>query len=433
MSYNDKFYSIILLIAVFGGWAAVGLDVTLTGFLAPQLYSTFRVSSLSEPSLLFGIGDGIGAFIFGLINDRLWGRKLTFMMTILGTMIMTGLSATSINWAMYSSIRFLAGIFTGGEMTAGWVILAESIPNNIRSTFLSISQGGISLGYALAAVFSGTFASATALGWRWAYIGSALFALIIFGIRVGIRESPYWQKVASTIKNEFQKELAEKASNRQAISEMFKRQYLFPTVLILVTFAFMMFATSPKDFYYPSWYYQGGITGVSISASAITFAFIGFAIGQFVANLVEGFIMDKIGARKAVLIPLGLIPAVLLMWFIPINISVYLDFTILFIVAFFFQTAWGFMPAYLPAVYPTRIRHTAVGLVWAITYGVFYSLSAYIFGGLVSVHNWAPIFISQMIGYAVFAIGLALLGLEIKGKSLDFLESQKEVQKSRTE
>nr|WP_252973227.1 MFS transporter [Saccharolobus solfataricus] len=141
--------------------------------------------------MAFGAGDGLGGFLFRRINDLRWGRKLTFLTTLVGVMVFTALTGLSVNFPMYVISRLGAGIFSGGEMTAGWVLLAEQIPTGRRSWFISISQGGVAVGYFLADTFAGTFASPCALGWRAGFLANGLFGLAAYLIRLEIRNHHY--------------------------------------------------------------------------------------------------------------------------------------------------------------------------------------------------------------------------------------------------
>jgi MFS family permease len=410
-------YHWLLLIAVFLGWAVVALDLLLMAFGAPQLFKTFHVSSLSWPALFFGVGDGIGALLFGRLNDTMWGRKRTFLITIAGAMVFTGLTAVSINWSMYTGFRFLAGLFSGGEMTAGWVILAEEIPIQRRSTFLSISQGGAAVGVFLAPVVMGTYASAAAFGWRAAYLTSFIFALAVLILRLRIRESDEWKIMVSKLK-------VEKTKVSTSLRQVFSGGYAKVTLITVVLFSLVFYATAIHDDYYPSWYSLGTINGIVVPTAVITIIFAGGSIAEFLANLSMGFMMDKWGSRKSSLIMLGMIPLVLAMWLVPSSYSYVLDFVIIFGVYYFFQTVWGYAPAYLGQLYPTGVRHSGMGITWAIAYGGFYSASAYFSGYSAStVGGWSILFIISMVAYGVFAIGMFFLAVDVKRKPQPALES----------
>lgn len=414
-------YDIIVLIAVFLGWAVSATDIVLNAFLLPQITAAFHISvaTFGLIGIAFGIGDGIGGFIFGRINDTVWGRKLTFLTTLLGVLIFTTLSGLSINFPMYVITRLGAGIFSGAEMTAGWVLLAEQIPTHRRSWFISISQGGVALGYFLADLFSSTFAAPTALGWRWGFIANGLLGIIFYAFRLSLRESPAWQQIKA-FKMKMGKEA--KASIPQGVREIFKPPYGKITALSFIGLAAAFFGTAFHDYYYEDWYIIGGIDRTPLPTFIFFIVFLGFMLGHFAANMTEGWFMDHFGTRKAVLFTTIAIIMMPIFWLVPVNISYALDFVILFLVGYGVQTIWGFAPAYMPQIYPTRVRHTGEGFLWAVTYGIFYSLGAYLGGIWIALNEWDLVFISSGIAFAIYVIFMSLNAVELKGKPLDFLE-----------
>ncbi len=416
-NYSSK-YENLLLIAVFFGWAVSATDIVLNAFLIDQITKAFHISIalFGLIGIMFGVGDGVGGFIFGKIDDTSWGRKLTFLTTLVGVMVFTAMSGLAINYPMFLISRLGAGVFSGGEMTTGWVLLAEQVRTGRRSWYISFSQGGVAVGYLLGDTFAGTFAAASALGWRAGFLANAVFGLAAYLIRLAIKESPSWEKLMSVKKTE------EEATIRQGVREIFSGKYRNITLLAFIGLAAAFFGTAFHDYYYEDWYLIGGIARTPLPAFIFTIVFYGFVLGHFVANATEGWFMDHIGTRKASMITLFTVPALIVFWFVPINISPVIDFLILFFIGYSVQTIWGFAPAYMPQIYPTRIRHSGEGFLWALTYGVFYSTAAYVGGIWISLNEWDLIFISSMICFIIYVVTMSTTALELKGKPLDFTE-----------
>ncbi len=413
-------YDILVLIAVFLGWAVSATDIVLNGFLLPQITSTFHISTavFGFIGLAFGVGDGIGGFVFGRINDTSWGRKLTFLITLLGVLVFTTLSGLSINFPMFVATRLGAGIFSGAEMTGGWVLLAEQIPTYRRSWFISISQGGVAVGYFFADLFSTTFASPTSLGWRWGFIANGIIGVGFYALRFALKESPAW----SHIKAFKLQGKAEGVTVSQGVREIFKSPYGKITALSFIGLAAAFFGTAFHDYYYADWYAIGGIDRTPLPALVYFIVFVGFVLGHFAANMTEGWYMDHFGTRRAVLFTSIAVVMMIVFWRVPVDVSYALDFVILFLVGYGVQTIWGFAPAYMPQVYPTRIRHSGEGFLWALTYGVFYSLAAYLGGIWISLNEWYLVFIISGVAFTIYVAFMASTAIELKGKSLDFLE-----------
>lgn len=411
-------YDWLLFITVFLGWAVSGSDIVLNAFFLPQITKAFQipVSTFGLIVVFFGVGDGLGGFIFGRLDDIKWGRKLTFLSTLLGVMVFTGLSGLSINFPMFLISRMGAGIFSGGEMTTGWILLAETIPIKRRNFLISLSQGGVALGYGMADLFASTFAASTALGWRYGFYVNALFAVLAYFIRLSVKETPYWSKIMNV--------KSTKSDIKQGLGTMFNKTYRRITILAFVALSLAFFATAFHDDYYVDWYDIGGITRYTLTTTIIGILFIGFEIGTFMGNFTMGLFMDKIGVRKSALLILISVPAVLAFYFVPVSISYILDFIIMFMIGYGVQLIWGFTPSYLSQIYPTRIRHSGEGFVWAVSYGVFYSLGGYLGGIWITANLWYIIFIISAIFFGVFSVVMFFTALEFHGKPLDFLENE---------
>lgn len=412
-------YDWLLFTTVFLGWAVSGSDIVLNAFFLPQITSAFNipVSTFGLIVVFFGVGDGIGGFVFGRLDDLKWGRKLTFMTTLVGVMFFTGLSGLSVNFPMFLISRLGAGIFSGGEMTTGWILLAETVPIKGRNFLISLSQGGVALGYGMADLFATTFASATALGWRYGFYVNAIFAVLAYFVRLSVRETPYWSKIMKVKKDK-------KGNIGQGLSAMFDKNYRKITILAFSALSLAFFATAFHDDYYVDWYDIGGITRYTLTSVIIGILFIGFEVGTFMGNFTMGILMDKFGVRKSAILILISVPAVLAFYFVPVSISYVLDFIIMFMVGYSVQLIWGFTPAYLSQIYPTRIRASGQGFVWAVAYGLFYSLGGYLGGIWINSNLWSVIFIISAIFFGAFSIIMYFTALELKGKPLDFLENK---------
>ncbi|WP_075056527.1 MFS transporter [Thermogymnomonas acidicola] len=352
-------YDIVVLIAVFLGWAVSATDITLNGFLLGQITKAFHISTalFGFIGLAFGVGDGLGGFIFGRINDTSWGgRKLTFLITLLGVLVFTVLSGLSVNFPpMFVATRLGgAGIFSGAEMTGGgWVLLAEQIPSYRRSWFISISQGGVAVGYFFADLFSSTFAAPTSLGWRWGgFIANGIIGTGFYALRFALRESPAWSHIKA-----FKLEgKAAGATVSQGVREIFKSPYGKITALSFVGgLAAAFFGTAFHDYYYADWYEIGGIDRTPLPSLVYFLVFVGFVLGHFAANMTEGWYMDHFGTRRAVLFTSIAVVMMVVFWRVPVDISYALDFVILFLVGYGgVQTIWG---GFAPCLHAPGVSH----------------------------------------------------------------------------
>src|SRR5689334_2678967 len=194
-------------------WYDFLLYGTVTGLVFGKLFfpeSTPLIGVLQAFGVFFigFVGRPIGAAIFGHYGDRI-GRKATLITTLL----MTGLATVAVGLVpTYSSIgvwgavlltliRLIQGIGVGGEW-GGSVLLAMewSRGNHNRGFIASWPQFGAPMGLFLAngaVLFFSWFSGDQFLtwGWRVPFLISIIMVGVGLWIRLGILETPVFQKI----------------------------------------------------------------------------------------------------------------------------------------------------------------------------------------------------------------------------------------------
>ena len=154
------------------------------------------------------VGRPIGAFIFGHWGDRI-GRKATLIVTLLVTGIATvavgcvpGYNSIGIWGAvLLTVIRLIQGIGVGGEWGGSVLLAMEWARTNKNRGFLSAwPQFGAPAGLFLAncAVLFFSWLSGDQFlvwGWRIPFFLSAIMVVVGLWIRLGILETPVFQKI----------------------------------------------------------------------------------------------------------------------------------------------------------------------------------------------------------------------------------------------
>ncbi len=186
-----------------------------------QLFTLARVPAMNElvgegshvaqyggvATAIFLIGWAIGGIAFGIMGDRL-GRAKTMLLTILVYSLFTGLSAFSRNFWDFALYRFLTGLGVGGEFAVGVALVAEAMPDHVRTHALAWLQALSAVGNITAALLNLSMTRHAAalegvhlLGqelspWRVLFLigtGPALLALLIMR---RLREPERWKSVA---------------------------------------------------------------------------------------------------------------------------------------------------------------------------------------------------------------------------------------------
>ncbi|HUB43455.1 MAG TPA: MFS transporter [Acetobacteraceae bacterium] len=151
------------------------------------------------------LGRPCGAIIFGHWADRLGRRRMT-MISIVGFGIFTFLIACLPGYAtigpasliLLIALRFIGGVFMGGEYTANNTLALEVVPKVRRGFVGGVLQGAYPIGFFLVSMITSILLSATTppeyllWGWRIAFICGAILAFLFLIYYLNVPESPLW-------------------------------------------------------------------------------------------------------------------------------------------------------------------------------------------------------------------------------------------------
>jgi MFS family permease len=347
----------------------IAIGVALRQLLDPSQYPQipFYAGLVIALTLL---GWAIGGLIGGVIADYI-GRKRTMLLAILAYSIMTGLSAFSWDWVSFAVLRFLVGIAIGSEWVTGTSIVAELWPDRNRGKGVGLMQSGFGLGFFLASVAWLFINPIGPHAWRVMFLLGVVPALLTLWIRRSIPESDRWERV-----NEQRHAATERASagaklnaNEQALAR-FTVAELFaePQVRTRVMLAFLVSLASSFAFWGISAWTPPYVAAAAAKAglpaqqwaSYAAMATNGAAILGYAAF---GFLADLYGRKPVTIAYVALaflsVPMVF-MW----SSDLYL---LLWATAFsgvFVSGQYTWMAAWLPELFPTRIRATATAFVF---------------------------------------------------------------------
>ena len=285
-------------------WYDFFLYGTAAGLVFGKLYFP-NSDPLSATLLAFGtyfigfIGRPIGAAIFGHYGDRI-GRKATLIATLLCMGIATFLVAFVPTYAsigiwgaiLLTILRALQGIGVGGEW-GGSVLLAMewSRTHGQRGLVASWPQFGVPAGLFLANIAVLAFSAWSGdqflvWGWRIPFALSIILVGVGLWIRLGILETPVFQKLLDSDKVE-----------KAPILEVIKKQ---PREIILSALARM---SEQAPFYiFTAFIFAYAVNTLKMDRNFILAAVMAAAVVSFVTIPLSGHISDRIGRRKMYLI-----------------------------------------------------------------------------------------------------------------------------------
>ncbi|HEU0156970.1 MAG TPA: MFS transporter [Stellaceae bacterium] len=354
---------------LFDGFEIYALFLTV-GFALHQLLDAAQYAQIPRyagyvlATTVFGWATG--GVIGGIIADYL-GRKRTMMLAILAYSLTTGLSAIAWNWESFAILRFLVGVGIGSEWATGASIVSELWPDHARGKGGGLLQSGAGIGSFLA---SGVWLAIGGLGphaWRFMYLVGVLPALLVLWIWRGMPESARWEEANE--RRRTARELRRSgavlegehvALTRFTVADMFLDKSVRPRLvgaflmMLSVTFGFWGVATFVPT-YVGMVAAKAGLSAPYYSALAGLLG-TGVAIFGFVAL---GFLSDAIGRKPTTMLYYAMclvLTPVVYLWakgMAPLLVAVA-------VFGFFTGGIWAWAPVWLPELFPTRMRGTAV-------------------------------------------------------------------------
>jgi MFS family permease len=299
------------------------------------------------------------------------GRRRMMIYAILAYSLMTGLSALAWDWVSFVALRFLVGIAIGSEWATGSSMTAEMWPDHARGKGAGLMQCGLGLGFFLASLVWLFVGSMGPEAWRYMYVIGVLPALLTLWIRTGIPESPLWEAAAKRRNEaiERQRAGAALAPEEQALTRFtFVNLFSDPSLLGRTVLVFLMSLTTTVGWWGISTWVPPYIASVAAKANLpgpqwASYAGLSYTFGSVVGYAAFGFLADAIGRKPVTIVYMVLawvLTPVLFLW--TQDLSLLLVFA--FVNAIFSTGQYSWMPVWLPELYPTRIRATALAFAF---------------------------------------------------------------------
>ncbi|MCL5097393.1 MAG: MFS transporter [Candidatus Omnitrophica bacterium] len=398
----------IVFLAAFLGWMFDGLEMGIFPLAArPALQHLLGVEGDAEVgkwmgiiTALFLVGAASGGLIFGWLGDRL-GRVRSMVLSILAYSIFTGCCYfVTAAWQL-GVFRFLAALGMGGEWSLGVALVMECWPEQHRPLLAGAIGAASNVGFGLIGLLGMQF-QVTRDSWRWVMLAGAVPAVLALFIFQFVPESERW------------KESIKRGTSRP-VREIFSSGLAKTTLLAIAFASIALIGTWGSVQWLPLW--ADKLTGGKVpEAKALTQVLSagGAIIGCFLGPWIGG----RMGRRPAYFfLCLGsLISCALL--FRAINQYSAAFLWLVGCVGGMTAAFYGWLPLYLPELFPTRVRATGQGLTY--NFGrILAAVGALQMGQLMSYYegNYAKAGASITL---VYLLGMVLIWFapETKGKPL---------------
>lgn len=408
---NKRLYTV--LAAAFLGWMFDGLEMGVFPLVARPALQQMQASHglvatdafvgqwMGYVTAAFLLGAALGGGVFGWLGDKI-GRVRAMSLSILCYSVFTGLVYfASEPWHLLLT-RFVAALGMGGEWSLGVALVMEVWPEKHRPVLAGVIGASANVGFALIAVIGMSF-SVTVDSWRWVALVGAVPAVLTFVIRMFVPESERWQHATQT------------TVRSQPLREVLRPPLLKRTIVATVLTSVVLIGTWGSVQWLPLWADQ--LTGgAEPGAKALTQALS--AIGSVIGCLLGAWLGGKLGRRWAYF-ALCLMSLASCAWLFR-GISVYGTpfLTLTFVVGAVTAAFFGWLPLYLPELFPTRARATGQGLTYNAG-RVLAALGALQMGALMT-HFDGSYARAGAIVTLVYALGLVTIWFapETKGRPL---------------
>jgi MFS family permease len=316
------------------------------------------------------LGWGVGGIFGGVLADYL-GRRRTMIYAILAYSLVTGLSALAWDWVSFAALRFLVGIAIGSEWSTGASITAEVWPDQARGKGAGLMQCGLGLGFFLASLvwlFVGTLGPGA---WRIMFVLGVLPALFALWIRSGIPESEPWERTNDSRRQarKRQQSGAELGAEEQALTRFTLAElFIDPQSRGRAVVVFLMSLTTTLAWWGISTWVPPYIGSVAAKAGLsaqqwASYAGMTYNFGAVLGYASFGFLADGLGRKPVTMVYFALAFALTPVLFLWVE-----DPALLLIAAavngYFSLGQYSWMPVWLPELFPTRIRATAMAFTF---------------------------------------------------------------------
>jgi MFS transporter, putative metabolite:H+ symporter len=259
-----------------------GFDFATLTVALPQIRSTFGLSHMHADlwvSILY-LG-ALPAVLWGRRADRR-GRRGVLLMTMVGYTIGSAATALAPNIEIFVACQFVTRCFLTAQVAVAWTMAAEDLPAERRGIGFGVLALASALGTGLSAIVQATALSPLDASWRWLYVLSLPFLLVVVSLNRSLPESTRYQAVAG------------RHDVSQGRAELLARPpYRRPLLLICVMILFGNLATEATVFAVD---FMESDRGLSSSAANLLLVVAG-AVALPVLML-AGRLSDRIGRRR---------------------------------------------------------------------------------------------------------------------------------------
>jgi MFS family permease len=418
-------YQWTVFLVVWAGWALDATDFglysavlrpALTELLGgnPPLAAIGRVGGIL--AMVGLLGWAFGGFLFGIVADYI-GRVRTLALSILIYSVFTAAQGFAHSPLELGIFRFLGGLGTGGELIVGIPLVAEAFAETAqRAKVLGIMMTGGAFGSLIGGWIYGLVGP---YGWRWVFFVGVVPALLLAFIRRGMVEPERFEEVRARRAAARARRVPVSEDEREFLrfvpAQLFNRQNRYNTFVGLLFCLGTLLAIWTTVIWLPTIITQmlgnDGIKGPA-AISYVGHGMMLWGIGGIFGYAGFGFIADAIGRRPAIVFySLGTLALGFTLY---LGLQHYALYPYLLpVYGFFVLGVFSGHAVYLPEMFPTHVRATAVSFCNG-TGRIVTSTGPLVAGLLVGYFGGFTQGAAIMTGFAALSIVAMFLGRETR-------------------
>jgi MFS family permease len=345
-----------VLLAAFLAWTFAGQAILLYILIHRQLMLGLLGESVAETVVsrwfawfqaAFLFGAAAGGWLFGYLGDRL-GRTCSLGLAVLCYSVYTLAAYFATSPEQHLVLRLLASMGIGGTWPGAVALVSEAWPEASRPLLAGLLGAAANVGF----VFLGTLALVvpiTVAAWRWPLLVGSAPAILGLGVLLLVPESPRWRAAAC------------RQVPAAPLREVFRPPLLGLTLLGIGLGAVPVVGTAANANWIVPWTDQVA-QKASGDARSKALTAVTRSSGAVVGSFLGGFVAGLVGRRLAYcLISLGAFGLSCLLFGVldPLHPLFHLFAFLLGLVG---VTYFGWLPLFLPELFPTRVRAAGAGI-----------------------------------------------------------------------
>ena len=405
MSSRSRLFTLLaaLLALIFAGMQLGLMPIASLSVSKSLMGSAFSAGAggdwVARYTAAMMLGGAFGGIWLGALGDRI-GRAKAGAVCVLVYSLFGGAGMFVKSQEQLLVLRFLAGLGVGGIWPNGVALVAESWSNASRPMVAGVAGTGLNVGIFGVSQLGRIF-TVTPDSWRWLFEVSAVSILLGLAMWLALPESERWQSAG-----------AKKSGTRELFGPALRRRTL---IGIAVGSIPIIGAWAASKWMIPWADAVGGAVRPGLKALTQQWWAVGAILGSFfgahLANLLGRRLTYALISFGSVTMTCGIF-----VWSHPTS-GAFLP--LVFVQGFITTLFFGWLPLYLPELFPTRVRASGAGM--AYNAGRFISAACVLMAGAFMAWSGGDYAKVGTITGLVYALGLVVIwwAPETKGKPLE--------------